>query len=63
MGLAALIDSDDPDGLPGVDLDGVLLTDVQLALLHKAARYRASERAGVARELRRVSATITGQIR
>jgi hypothetical protein len=59
MGLATLIDPDDPDGSPGGDVQ--VLTTEQLAL--HPARYREVERASVARELRVLSATITGQPR
>lgn len=67
MGLAALIDpGTDPDGLPAdmppADVQTLLLTPPQLALLHRA-RYRDVERASVAKELRRISVTIKGQIR
>jgi hypothetical protein len=67
MGLAALIDPDDPDGLPAdLSVDerqAVMLTTAQLALLHRLARYTEIERDDVARELRRISATIRGQVR
>lgn len=66
LGLAALIDPDDPDGLPGVPDDqreALLLTSAQVRELHKIARYREAERGSLAAELRRLSATISGQIR
>lgn len=65
--LAALIDSDDPDGLRTASgqrssvLEAQMLTDTQFALLRNPL-YMASQRANVATRLRIVSAKIEGQL-
>jgi hypothetical protein len=64
MNLAALIDADDPDGLRDAyaqRADQHLLTDTQFVMLRHPA-YRSDERAEVASYLRRISASVEGQL-
>lgn len=62
--LAALIDFDDPDVLPAeaAEFAQAQLTAAQIRLLNPVAKYRDVERNSVAAELRRMAATIAGQI-
>jgi hypothetical protein len=65
LGMATLIDPDDPGGLPNLSFEArasLLLSTEQLAWLHRPARFREVERESLARELRRLSATVEGQI-
>jgi hypothetical protein len=62
--LAALIDIDDPDVSPAevAELTEAQLTATQIRLLNPVAKYRDVERDSVAQELRRLAATLTGQL-
>jgi|SRR5665213_1178426 len=66
-GLARLVDPDDPDGLRDAygqrreELDALRLSDAQFAVLRKPL-YRTDERQSVAERLRRIAASLEGQL-
>jgi hypothetical protein len=67
LGLARVIDPNDPDGLRDAygqrreELDALRLSDDQFAVLRKPL-YRTDEQQSVAERLRRIAASLEGQL-